>query len=87
MGHSESPIQASVRASAKRTLVAPRWAKEDSMEIRSSDVVARASAERLRSLAQRCRDLSEMTALPEMTRELESVARALEDEAMLVGRD
>lgn len=57
------------------------------METKSSDVVTRVSAERLRSLAQRCRDLSEMTALPEMTRELESVARALEDEAMLAGRE
>lgn len=57
------------------------------MESKSSDVMTRGSAERLRSLAQRCRDLSEMTAVPEMTRELENVAQALEDEAMLAGRE
>jgi hypothetical protein len=44
----------------------------------------RAKAQRIRSLAQRCRDLSEQTAIPEMSRELVSIADALEGEAELV---
>jgi len=40
-----------------------------------------AEAARLRSLAQRCRDLSEMTVIPEVSRELLAIAAALEDEA------
>ncbi len=39
---------------------------------------------RIRSLAQRCRDLSEMTAIPEVTRELISIADELENEAQPV---
>jgi hypothetical protein len=38
----------------------------------------------MRSLARRCRDLSEQTAIPELTRELISIADALDDEAELV---
>lgn len=38
-------------------------------------------ARRLRSLAQRCRDLSEMTVVPDVTRELISIATELESEA------
>jgi hypothetical protein len=37
-------------------------------------------------LAQRCRELAEMTAVPEVTRELLSIARELEDEAELAER-
>jgi hypothetical protein len=44
----------------------------------------RARIERIRSLAQRCRDLSEQTAIPELTRELVSIAEALDHEAELV---
>jgi len=44
----------------------------------------RAKAERIRSLAQRCRDLSEQTAIPEVSRELVSIADALDYEAELV---
>ncbi len=44
----------------------------------------RARMERFRSLAQRCRDLSEQTAIPELTRELVSIADALDSEAELV---
>jgi hypothetical protein len=40
-----------------------------------------AQAERLRDLARRCRDLAELTAVPEVVRELERIARALDDEA------
>jgi hypothetical protein len=54
------------------------------MTTKSSDVVERASAQRMRSLAQRCRELSELTALPEVTRELVAIADALESEADLV---
>lgn len=54
------------------------------MGTRSSHIEEPAKAARFRALAQRCRDLSEMTALPEMTRELVSIADALENEAELV---
>lgn len=40
-----------------------------------------AQADRLRDLARRCRDLAELTAVPEVVRELERIARALEEEA------
>jgi hypothetical protein len=43
-----------------------------------------ARTERIRALAQRCRDLSEMTAIPDVTRELVSIADELEKEADLV---
>ena len=36
---------------------------------------------RLRTLARRCRDLSEMTVIPDVTRELLGIAEELEDEA------
>jgi hypothetical protein len=54
------------------------------MTAKSSGVIERASAERLRALAQRCRELSELTALPEVTRELVAIADAVESEADLV---
>jgi hypothetical protein len=54
------------------------------MTAKSSDVMERASVVRLRALAQRCRELSELTALPEVTRELIAIADALESEADLV---
>lgn len=41
----------------------------------------RARVDRIRSLAQRCRELSEQTAIPELTRELVSIAEALDEEA------
>jgi len=44
------------------------------------------SAERLRALAQRCRDLSEMTMVPDVARELLSIAVELEGEADRAGR-
>jgi hypothetical protein len=44
----------------------------------------RAKVERLRVLARRCRELSELTAIPEVTRELISIADALESETELV---
>ncbi len=50
----------------------------------SSGVEEQARAARFRALAQRCRDLSEMTAVPEVTRELVRIADALESEAELV---
>ncbi len=49
-----------------------------------SGVAERARAERIRALAQRCHDLSEQTAVPEVTRELISIARDLEEEAALL---
>ena len=45
-----------------------------------------AETARFRSLAQRCRDLSEMTMVPEVSRELLAIAAALEDEADRVER-
>ena len=50
-------------------------------------VAERAKVERLRALARRCRDLSELTAVPEVTRELVGIADALESEAELVIED
>ena len=49
----------------------------------SATIAERAKVERLRALAQRCRDLSELTAVPEVTRELVGIADALESEAEL----
>ena len=40
-----------------------------------------AQTDRLRDLARRCRDLAELTAVPEVVRELERIARALDEEA------
>jgi hypothetical protein len=39
------------------------------------------SAGRLRDLARRCRELAEMTMVPDVTRELLSIAAALDSEA------
>ena len=39
------------------------------------------TAGRLRSLARRCRELAEMTMVPDVTRELLSIASALDNEA------
>jgi hypothetical protein len=39
------------------------------------------SVHRLRGLARRCRELAEMTMVPDVTRELLSIAAALESEA------
>jgi hypothetical protein len=54
------------------------------MSVPSSQSSERARVERMRSLARRCRDLSEQTAIPDLTRELLSIADALENEAELV---
>jgi len=54
------------------------------MTAKSSEVLERAGAQRMRALAQRCRELSELTALPEVTRELIAIADAIESEADLV---
>ncbi|HWI29374.1 MAG TPA: hypothetical protein VN668_20540 [Stellaceae bacterium] len=54
------------------------------MSAASSTTTERRRVERFRTLAQRCRDLSEQTAIPELTRELVSIAEALEAEAELV---
>lgn len=54
------------------------------MTARVFGTAERAKAERIRSLARRCRELSEMTAIPEVTRELVSIADALDSEAELV---
>jgi len=57
------------------------------MHSKAGIVVDGAGASRLRDLARRCRDLAEMTAVPDVTRELLSIARALEDEADAQHRD
>jgi hypothetical protein len=54
------------------------------MSATSSGLAERARADRIRSLARRCRELSELTAIPEVTRELVSIADALDSEAELV---
>ena len=53
----------------------------------SATIAERAKVERLRALAQRCRDLSELTAVPEVTRELVGIADALEGEPELATED
>jgi hypothetical protein len=54
------------------------------MSAESTQTTERARAERIRSLAQRCRDLSEQTAVPDVTHELVKIADALDSEAELV---
>lgn len=54
---------------------------------KSGVVVDEAGADRLRDLARRCRELAEMTAVPDVTRELLSIARSLDDEAGLQHQD
>jgi hypothetical protein len=54
------------------------------MAANSKGIAEQARADRIRRLAERCRDLSELTAVPEVTRELVSIADALESEAELV---
>jgi hypothetical protein len=46
-----------------------------------SNVGEAAEAARLRSLARRCRDLSDLTVIPDISRELLDIATALNDEA------
>ena len=57
------------------------------MNAKATDSAERVRMERIRALAQRCRDLSEMTAVPEVTRELVSIADELENQAELAPRD
>ena len=54
------------------------------MGVNRPNIAERARAERIRALSRRCRDLSEMTAIPEVTRELLGIAQELENEAELV---
>jgi len=62
-----------------------RQTMEDAMISRwagsRSGVAQAASAEKLHDLARRCRELAELTAVPEVTNELERIAKALEEEA------
>ncbi len=57
------------------------------MGVKAMSTAEHARTERIRALAQRCRDLSEMTAVPEVTRELISIADELENEAELAAKD
>lgn len=57
------------------------------MSAGSGAAAERAKVARLRALAQRCRELSELTAIPEVTRELVGIAEALESETELVTED
>jgi hypothetical protein len=57
------------------------------MSVKVSGTAEHARIERIRALAQRCRDLSDMTAVPEVARELISIADELENEAELVAKD
>jgi hypothetical protein len=54
------------------------------MKARSQNSAESARVDRLRALAQRVREASEMSAVPEVVRELVGIADALEDEASLV---
>lgn len=44
------------------------------------------SVDRLHALARRCRDLSDITMVPEVSRELNAIAAELDREAERVGR-
>ncbi|HEV2263158.1 MAG TPA: hypothetical protein VGR79_01355 [Stellaceae bacterium] len=57
------------------------------MALREHGIAEGAHSERLRDLARRCRDLAELTVVPEVVRELERIARALDDEAGLDERE
>jgi hypothetical protein len=57
------------------------------MSVKAMGTAEYARTERIRALAQRCRDLSEMTAVPEVTRELISIADELENEAELAVKE
>lgn len=59
--------------------------REDPMASTLDDPEAK-GAERLRALARRCRDLSDMTMVPEVSNELVSIAAELEREAERAGR-
>jgi hypothetical protein len=51
------------------------------MSANALDEIGSESVERLRSLARRCRELADMTMVPDVTRELLSIAAALDSEA------
>jgi hypothetical protein len=51
---------------------------------KTSTLADPAQAERLRQLARRCRDVSDLTAIPDVTRELVRIANDLEYEASRV---
>ena len=51
------------------------------MSANALDEVGSESVERLRGLARRCRELADMTMVPDVTRELMSIAAALDSEA------
>jgi hypothetical protein len=53
----------------------------------TATLAERTKVERLRALARRCRELSEMTAVPEVARELVAIADALDGEAELAAED
>jgi hypothetical protein len=57
------------------------------MSVKAMSSAEYARSERIRALAQRCRDLSEMTAIPEVTRELIGIADELENEAELAVKE
>jgi hypothetical protein len=57
------------------------------MSATTTSTAEHARVKRIRALAQRCRDLSEMTAVPDVTRELISIANELENEAELAAGD
>ncbi len=61
--------------------------REGVMGAKSINVEEADRTVRIRSLAQRCRDLSEMTAIPEVTRELISIADELENEIRPAGEE
>jgi hypothetical protein len=85
MGHIE---RARIGADNKSRRVAPvRQPSGGSMNAKTASTAEHARTERIRALAQRCRDLSEMTAVPDVTRELISIADELENEAELAARD
>jgi hypothetical protein len=51
------------------------------MSANALDEIGSESVDRLRDLARRCRELAEMTMVPDVARELLSIAAALDSEA------
>jgi hypothetical protein len=87
MGHIVSLFFAPIKRRPSEVRSDLTMASGGGMSAKATDTAERARMERIRALAQRCRDLSEMTAVPEVTRELVSIADELENEAELAARD
>ena len=81
MGQSAARI--GFRLASDRPMGGGATLAEGAMKSRVGLIADEAGAERLRGLARRCRELAEMTAVPDLPRKLFSIARELAHEAEL----